>query len=1186
MVWFGQLDIPDPVVQAHRDGNLIIFVGAGASVAPPSNLPLFDGLTNRILREAGATAAAAGADLSELLGRLKDERGIDVAERVEAHLGAHDSQPNALHAAIAQLAKAGTCRVVTTNYDRHLTTALAAEGVQFEDWYAPALPMGDDFIGLVYLHGALNRPQRRLVVTDQDFGQAYLSDAWATRFLERMFRQFTVLFVGYSHNDVIMKYLGRGLRGDAGRWMVTDRPDSRMLDRLGITAIEYASDGADHTKLSGGLARWAAAAGRGLLEHRELLRELLTTRPGLMTAEELSYLEATFADGTRTQLFTQVATEFIDAAHAEDWLNLVTGSAAGRSLFEPSRGGEPSWHLARWLAEVYVNHPDRSALVLADLHRNRRQLGPDLWWNIGRALWFAESPRHPWATPWILLLLRDAPPTDRSGHVERLLLKAELPDERSLVLVALEHLLRPVPALRNMLGDPAKMQVHFRFDHYEMNRSIDTTVRPQLDLLAADLAVIVENHLTLAHDILSASGSAGRTFDPLSFSRSAIDPDEQDKYPEDVDVLIDAARDSLAYLLGSDLTRAVSCIEAWIGSEVPLLRRIAVHGTNHRSDMTPSQKLQWIHDRELLWDFHGQHEVFRLLADSVASAVPAEVDRLLTEIMSGPPLIDEDETDEGRESREYKIYNLLAWLAAHAPLQPAIRAALGSVQTAHPRWKSRERPDLHMYVTAGDRESRPLPITVDALHDLVVADPAAALSELADIRTQLAEHPNDVLAHTAEDSASALAAEHPVDGLLLMEADLADMNGFTSSILYGWRSAEITANLSDAISTRLAQIAVHRFVADIARMITSKIGGTGSAWLRSRPTRQLATAAWNLLNEDDMHSAMAGTLLIESLNSVPGALAEYWYEVFIDNWQQTQDAWSGLPSDIRAALDQTITTGPKRAQLLALAYYVSRIHVFWSADRIWAKDHLLPLLDWTADQDRASRFWPAYLMGGRPNEQMLMAGLLDNYLVAAQHLPVAADDRDDVERSMAAHLASITMRSAMALESSGWLDALTMNIPRQRHIAWITAIAEQLRVGPDGDAEQQWAAWLHRYVHGRVHALPRALEADEASALVEIVVQLDQSYPDAVALIEPTPAGLNREWLVLDHLAKTKADSYPEATAGLLLRLLAETSPGQLHDTPSLQTIIRKLEGKIPADIVRRLREHVAGLGYPDALDW
>ena len=66
------------------------------------------------------------------------------------------------------------------------------------------------FSGIVYLHGWIERPEP-LVLTDEDFGRAYLTEGWAREFLQRLFAEFTTLFVGYSHSDVTTTYLARGL---------------------------------------------------------------------------------------------------------------------------------------------------------------------------------------------------------------------------------------------------------------------------------------------------------------------------------------------------------------------------------------------------------------------------------------------------------------------------------------------------------------------------------------------------------------------------------------------------------------------------------------------------------------------------------------------------------------------------------------------------------------------------------------------------------------------------------------------------------------------------------------------------------------------------------------------------------------------------------------------------------------
>ena len=45
---FGDVDLPAELVSAQADGRLVLFVGAGASVPAPSNLPTFRELAQRI----------------------------------------------------------------------------------------------------------------------------------------------------------------------------------------------------------------------------------------------------------------------------------------------------------------------------------------------------------------------------------------------------------------------------------------------------------------------------------------------------------------------------------------------------------------------------------------------------------------------------------------------------------------------------------------------------------------------------------------------------------------------------------------------------------------------------------------------------------------------------------------------------------------------------------------------------------------------------------------------------------------------------------------------------------------------------------------------------------------------------------------------------------------------------------
>jgi NAD-dependent SIR2 family protein deacetylase len=121
-VWIGGVDIPWALIEAQREDRLVIFVGAGASRSSPSNLPDFRQLAAGIAADSGVTATREQLENPDvLLGDLKDQHAVDV-QRVADLLGAGSSRPNRLHEAIAALAVASPqVRIVTTNYDLHLS---------------------------------------------------------------------------------------------------------------------------------------------------------------------------------------------------------------------------------------------------------------------------------------------------------------------------------------------------------------------------------------------------------------------------------------------------------------------------------------------------------------------------------------------------------------------------------------------------------------------------------------------------------------------------------------------------------------------------------------------------------------------------------------------------------------------------------------------------------------------------------------------------------------------------------------------------------------------------------------------------------------------------------------------------------------------------------------------------------
>jgi NAD-dependent SIR2 family protein deacetylase len=165
---FANVRLPDEIRIALEEGRLVIFAGAGISMPPPSRLPSFYGLAREIC---GQNVQVIPGDEDKALGKQK-EMGTDVHSAVARRLYNRSTHFTEAHRQVIRIFNsANKVRVVTTNFDDHFTAAARAvfRKQSVAEFYAPALPLGDDFEGIVYLHGSARKTPRKMVLTDKDF---------------------------------------------------------------------------------------------------------------------------------------------------------------------------------------------------------------------------------------------------------------------------------------------------------------------------------------------------------------------------------------------------------------------------------------------------------------------------------------------------------------------------------------------------------------------------------------------------------------------------------------------------------------------------------------------------------------------------------------------------------------------------------------------------------------------------------------------------------------------------------------------------------------------------------------------------------------------------------------------------------------------------------------------------------
>ncbi|MBU4179903.1 MAG: SIR2 family protein, partial [Actinobacteria bacterium] len=707
----GGIDFPPEVWDAHQEGKLVIFAGAGVSMDPPSNYPDFENLVRQVAEGTLHKLESEEKRLDLFLGRMEHD-GVKVHEQVKEVLTNPDSQPNHFHDSIVRLFKdSNNLRIITTNFDQHFTTVIRDTGFPVDIYKAPALPVGSRFQGLVYLHGCVDSPADRLVLTDSDFGRAYMTEGWALRFLLGVYTSFTVLFIGYSHDDLVLTYLTRGLSPETAR-LYALTPKDKSLDKwrfLGIEPVLYQlqDEENNHVALREAVLRWAEITLMGALDHEALIRQSLNAGPPLRETEEDDYLQDVVQDPVRIRFF-------IRHANRTEWHLWAEERGLLSPLFSQEiESNEMIGYLADWFAsELVAKEP---GIALGIFERQGQTMSISLWWAIALLFHRADSIHKDALPKWLPLLIQHHKPGVKVDVLEYLFDKCTAAEECSLALLLFQFLTRPIIRLEKsfMLEDRDAEQASSAIDilgsHHWIHDALEKCFKPNIAEVSRDLARISSHQIRIAFELGRCHRIAHHEWDGLSYRRSAIEPHEQDEHPRDFDAVIDSCRDSLEWLLDHDYTCGRILINEWIESPAPLLRRLAVHGTTEDTGMSADDKLRWVLEHELVGSLIIHHEIYRLLEKVYPETSGALRRALIEQARHSTESKISANPDADPDIYRHGLFVLITWLDdAAGGSCPIVQDQLEIIKKEHPQWKVSEHPDFTSWMSSGWGNESPI----------------------------------------------------------------------------------------------------------------------------------------------------------------------------------------------------------------------------------------------------------------------------------------------------------------------------------------------------------------------------------------------------------------------------------------------------------------------------------------------
>ena len=1133
-------DIPVALLNRLDSGTVVFFCGAGISATRGSGLPRFGKLVKHayeanhvkpdaVEREAldldEADVQRRRPSFDKALGLLERRLGAQrLRETVISRLSKPATGELAVHRALIDLSRRPTgVRLITTNFDARFVEAGVLES---EVDAAPKLPVPrpHSWSSVVHLHGRIltTGGAGDLVLTAADFGRAYLTERWAARFVTEVFREFTVVFAGYSLGDPVMSYMVDALaaeRAKGGQFAEA----YAFADHDGTpTGIERTRDAwraknvspllydsvDDHSRLARTLIRWAEIRSDPFQARAQIALSGIQSLPAGADDPLVERVVWALNDPTSAQALanTSPVTDEADFRKIAAWLQrfsesgLLTCPAAGTALAgsgqdpaivrlvdavflaeSPNTVDSTRMHMARWIAR-HLHVPQVLSWVLANGGHMHPVLSGDVRMQLAqpdlevparlRLLWTALLDHKPVGHYRFLWTARQYQAA--ASDAERLLIEEAVLQELTPRLVV-----RPGPApyrrfevLEGTASSPSPLDECGHLVVMVGDTDVWHQVREvfQEDAVLRRHAVALTAHLEQA---LSLLGMSDETEGHSYFSRPSIAPHDQnpDWESDGWSHLIDLVRDSLLALARANRAGADHLLERWASSDHLLFRRLALHGLTEirKSDIRTARKLLLGGRRPGLWELELHREVLRFLR-CAGSRLPRDLRVEVVRAIHAGPRGRMRKIDE-RLIRREKALRLFKLAESGAIVDKKSRALAAEV-AAEIEHSPDHREEFLVWQGEGARivSEPPLPAELrEGSHRDVIAA----------IRTQV------------ELALNALVVERPVQAIAAVrrltkhgQLTLRHWEGFLAGVvrlqeghedLPKWRRAagRALASAPDELFAKDSWAAAE-FVRHLAESLESdEEKGFSALWTR----------VWQSMDVSRHSDSDYDDPLTLALNHPVGKLADAAL-VRLSKHQPT--AAGGLPDAVQHYFDAVVSDSGGGPGRIMFATSLLRLHAIAPE---WTTEHLVSRLDPSASTEAWS-MWSAYAASPRVGPNLLLA-FKDSFLEVLQGRAGAT-----IQSRLTGLFVAICLEASDELtadEIRGVVDTMTEEA--------LNRVLRSLKQRMKGDEEARGRIWRDRVQPWLERYWPSVLSRNTAATsqwMLDLVTEAGDAFPDAV----------------------------------------------------------------------------------------
>jgi len=1192
--------IPIEVLRSLEAGELVIFCGAG--VSRQCGLPDFSGLVDsacarlsrpmevdeRELFEANAFDAALGLI----------ERRIGKSHLRGAVRSVLELKPDAdfsTHHALLRLAvsRQGRLRLVTTNFDRAFELSPFSGTRTFD--YAPYLPMpAQSWNSIVHVHGGMGNQRDEtdefLVLTSADFGRAYITEGWASRFLSELFRRTqAVLFVGYSVADPAIRYIVDAFAADranreyqVAKAFILDGVQAgeslqheRTWKSRGIEPIVY--DPRDnHRLLHETLRNCAKRYAMGFFDRDSIILEYGSQTPlAGLEDEGTSQIKWALQDetGHAARKFARVSPPprlaWLEHLEEVGLFDLPTSEArsvpvVGRVAASDQIGSlhPASQALCEWLCAHLGAVPLVQWVIKRGCH-----LHPSFAALVRRRLWDEKAERMPEGARlvWTFLSMEDPPIHTRSvgnkvlAHLDRLAQQPWDPLLRCALLSWLAPTVQLAEPNRWLTAEDVDLESVRAYADVELvPAAADETQelvsrlvnRPDASTIAREVLADLTEALHRGLSYLQFLERANGDFDRTSLYRPSIDEHPQNSELCKWTVYIRLLRWAWEQVAAADVDMAREEVSRWMRTEFPVFRSFVLWSVGKPGGLSPSESVGYLMRQppSATWGLDTKHELLQYLARIAPQLSAVDADKLTNLILEGPPASQfraDIPAEQLTTVRSRLVYLRLRELRdGGLTLSAEAQAVMDQILKDHPEWDHAITEPEEFTAWLEGESAELVPDFEPQLGDYLTWTDAQIISDIteAPANSQVAARWRGLLAQDPQ---------HAIRILDVLGSDGFFDNGVWALALEQLskeKSRPECVRLFAAFGAHIGEDFISEHLQQLAFLVDTYCQGSKEVqdqWLW--PLWDLLLGPAEEAVPDDRDDPV-----FAALNSPIGSLASALLNGLAKLHPET---YGEIPLPMRDRLEGMLA-GSRPAHRLARIMLARALAWLYRLKPDLVVPSFLSLFDWDTSGE-ARGVWSGYLTSPRMTPE-LWSVIRPLFLQLFPH----SGDLGELENQLYRLFGHVLLREEFPLEPSEARRALTLGTAAGRaQVAWLWW--RQADAAPDYGA----TLFHDRLKYLLTNVWPLELELrDETTSnrLADLALCCGTEFGDAVRTITPLLTKITTSHFLWSLGQKDHADKYPRATLALIDALAGEQiKPWELKDLNGLLTRIAKAEPEL-----------------------